>query len=200
MASMKLATDPEFFALLTGSYARLVGAQLVPQGKDAEWLYGEAPFAVVAHNSEPDPKFIYATRCAQACFEYSWEEFISLPSRFSAEAPDRAERQALLDVVAQNGFMSGYRGIRVAKSGRLPHRGRRDLGADRREGDQARGSRQLSFVARCLAYELPRMSCAARARISTIRVSASPSPLSSRFAATARRLSSAACTRGGTAF
>jgi MEKHLA domain len=41
-----------------------------------------------------------------------------LPSRLSAEAPERAERQALLDAVAKNGFMSGYRGIRVAKSGR----------------------------------------------------------------------------------
>jgi hypothetical protein len=45
-------------------------------------------------------------------------EFIGLPSRLSAEASDRAERQALLDAVAKNGFMSGYRGIRVAKSGR----------------------------------------------------------------------------------
>jgi len=33
-------------------------------------------------------------------------------------APERAERQALLDAVAKNSFMSGYRGIRVAKSGR----------------------------------------------------------------------------------
>jgi hypothetical protein len=113
-----LLTDPAFFALMTGSYARLVGTPLVPQGKDASWLYSQAPFAVVAHNTDADPKFIYANMCAQACFEYSWEEFIGLPSRLSAEAPERAERQALLDAVAKNGFMSGYRGIRVAKSGR----------------------------------------------------------------------------------
>jgi len=73
---------------------------------------------VVAHNTDSDPKFIYANRCAQTCFEYSWDEFIGLPSRLSAEAPERAERQALLDAVAKNSFMSGYRGIRVAKSGR----------------------------------------------------------------------------------
>src|SRR4029078_5722326 len=111
-------TDSEFFALLMGSYARLVGKLLVPEGKDAAWLYAQAPFAVVAHNTDADPKFIYAHLCAQACFEYSWEEFIGLPSRLSAEAPERAERQALLDAVAKNGFMSGYCGIRVAKSGR----------------------------------------------------------------------------------
>jgi len=110
-------TDPEFFALLMGSYARLVGKLLVPEGKDAAWLYAQAPFAVVAHNTDADPKFIYANRCAQTCFEYSWDELIGLPSRLSAEAPERAERQALLDAVAKNSFMSGYRGIRVAKSG-----------------------------------------------------------------------------------
>ena len=111
-------TDPEFFALLMGSYARLVGKLLVPEGKDAAWLYAQAPFAAVAHNTDPDPKFIYANRCAQTCFEYSWDELIGLPSRLSAEAPERAERQALLDAVAKNSFMSRYRGIRVAKSGR----------------------------------------------------------------------------------
>jgi len=113
-----LSTDPGFFALLTDSYARLVRAPLVPPVKDADWLYREAPFVVVAHDTDQDPKFIYANKAAQKCFEYSWEEFMSLPSRLSAEAPDRAERQSLLDEVARNGFLSGYRGLRVAKSGR----------------------------------------------------------------------------------
>jgi hypothetical protein len=115
---MDLSTDPDFFALLAGSYARLVGKPLVPAGKTAEWLYAEAPFAVLAHSPEEDPKFIYANKAAQACFEYSWEEFLALPSRLSAEAPDRAARQALLEQVSRNGFMTGYRGVRVAKSGR----------------------------------------------------------------------------------
>ncbi len=115
---MDLSTDTGFFALLTDSYARLVGAPLVPPGTDADWLYREAPFVVVAHGTDQDPKFIYANKAAQNCFEYSWEEFMSLPSRLSAEAPDRAERQSLLDEVARNGFLSGYRGLRVAKSGR----------------------------------------------------------------------------------
>jgi len=116
--SVDLSTDPGFFALLTDSYARLVRALLVPPGTDADWLYREAPFVVVAHGTDQDPKFIYANKAAQKCFEYSWEEFMSLPSRLSAEAPDRAERQSLLDDVARNGFLSGYQGLRVAKSGR----------------------------------------------------------------------------------
>lgn len=113
-----LSSDPAFFGLLTDSYARLVGAPLVPPGTDADWLYRDAPFVVVAHGTDQDPKFIYANQAAQTCFEYSWQEFMTLPSRLSAEAPDRAERQKLLDEVARNGFLSGYRGLRVAKTGR----------------------------------------------------------------------------------
>jgi PAS domain S-box-containing protein len=116
--TQSLSTDPGFFALLAESYERLVGSPLVPEGADARWLYRGAPFAVVAHSTDPDPLFVYANRAAQACFGYSWEEFTGMPSRLSAEAPDRAERQALLDRVSRHGFMSGYRGVRVAKSGR----------------------------------------------------------------------------------
>ena len=113
-----LAEDPEFFALLTRSYARLVGTPLVPEGCDPAWLYHEAPFAVVAHNTDPDPRFIYANKTAQSCFEYPWQEFIQLRSRFSAEEPNRFERQRLLESVSQKGFVTGYSGLRITSSGR----------------------------------------------------------------------------------
>jgi len=104
------------------SYRRIVGHQLVPAGLDAgqaaRWLYEDAPFCVLAHDTSADPRFIYANKAAQRCFEYPWVEFTELPSRLSAEAPDRAERQTLLDRVARNGFANGYRGLRVSRSGR----------------------------------------------------------------------------------
>ncbi len=112
------SVDPEFFALLNDSFDRFVGTPLAPPKRDAAWLYHEAPFVVLAHNTEPDPIFIYANRAAQTCFGYSWKEFMTLPSRLSAEAPDRTERQAMLDAVARYGFMTDYRGMRIAKSGR----------------------------------------------------------------------------------
>lgn len=111
--------DADLFTLLNGSYARLIGTPLVPDGVDgADWLYHRAPFAVLAHNGGPDPVFMYANRTAQVCFEYSLDEFIQLPSRFSAEEAAREERQRALDAVAQRGFVTGYRGVRIAKSGR----------------------------------------------------------------------------------
>jgi PAS domain-containing protein len=113
-----LRTDKDFFALLTGSHARLVGKPLVPAGADAAWLYGEAPFVVVAHNTDADPRFVYANTAGQRRFEYAWDEFVGLPSRLSAEAPEREERQRFLDAVAAHGFVAGYRGLRVKKSGR----------------------------------------------------------------------------------
>jgi hypothetical protein len=119
---MILAYDPDFFELLVSSYRRTVGLEpafLEPEERpSAAWLYEEARHAVLAHNTDPDPRFIYANKAAQACFEYGWDEIVSLPSRLSAEPVDREARQRLLDTVARHGFAAGYSGFRIAKSGR----------------------------------------------------------------------------------
>lgn len=47
---MDLSHDPDFFAVLTDSYRRRLGAALVPDGADAAWLYEQAPFVVLAHD------------------------------------------------------------------------------------------------------------------------------------------------------
>lgn len=108
--------------LMLDSYRRLVGRELVPAdwplAQAAHWLQSDAPFCVLAHEASADPRFIFANRTAQRCFEYSEAELIGLPSRLSAEAPNRDERQQLLDAVSRHGFASGYRGLRIAKSGR----------------------------------------------------------------------------------
>jgi PAS domain-containing protein len=108
--------DPHFFDLLTGSYARLLNKPL--GAASASWLYRHAPFVVLAHNTDADPRFIYANTAAQACFGYDWDEFMTLPSRLSAEEGLREKRQAALETVARDGFIADYSGIRIAKSGR----------------------------------------------------------------------------------
>ncbi len=114
--------NPSLSTLLLRSYERVVGQSLVPvelgKAAAARWLYEDAPFCILAHNTQADPVFIYANKTAQRCFEYPWAEFTALPSRLSAEAPNRAERQDLLDKVAQHGFASGYTGVRISRSGR----------------------------------------------------------------------------------
>jgi hypothetical protein len=117
-----LATGPAFAALLTDSYQRLVGVPLLPAdvtaADAARWLYEDAPFVVVAHNTDADPRFVYANRTAQRCFEYGWDEFTTLQSRLSAEQPNRDERARLLEDVRTKGYSADYRGQRIAKSGR----------------------------------------------------------------------------------
>jgi MEKHLA domain-containing protein len=117
-----LASDTEFAALLADSHLRLVGTPLVdhamPAADAARWLYEDAPFVLLAHNGDADPRFVYANRTAQRCFEYDWDEFISLHSRLSAEQPNREERARLLEDVRTKGYSSDYRGLRIAKSGR----------------------------------------------------------------------------------
>ena len=119
---MILAYDPDFFELLVSSYRRTVGLEpafLEPgQRPSAAWLYEEAHHPVLAHNTDPDPRFIYANKAAQACFEYGWDEIVSLHSRLSAEPVNREDRQRLPDTVAHLGFATGYSGLRIAKSGR----------------------------------------------------------------------------------
>lgn len=115
---MSLATDPDFFALLNDSHRRLLGRSLAPEGADAGWLYAQSPFAVLAHDTAADPLFVYANRAAQRCFGYSWDEFIGMPSRLSALAPEQVERAQLLETVARDRFVTGYAGLRIARDGR----------------------------------------------------------------------------------
>ena len=121
MTAPPLHTDPEFFRLLADSYQRLLGAPLVPAGmgttEAAAWLYESAPFGILAHDTAADPVFVYGNKRAQALFEYDWDELTALPSRLSAQAPERSERQAFLEQVTRDGFVADYRGIRISKSG-----------------------------------------------------------------------------------
>ncbi len=115
-------SDEEFAFLLMDSHERLVGRPLLDEpacGRPtAAWLFEDATFCLLAHDAAPDPRFIYANAAAQACFGYEPGEFIGLPSRLSAEAALRDERQRMMDVVAQNGFVDDVNGVRVTKSGR----------------------------------------------------------------------------------
>ncbi|HEX5127251.1 MAG TPA: MEKHLA domain-containing protein, partial [Rhodocyclaceae bacterium] len=100
----------------------LLGVALAPAHLSPEaamrWLDEEADFCVLAHDASADPRFIYANAMTLRCFGYSESEFIGLPSRLSAEAPNREERDALLQRVTRDGFATGYRGLRIAKDGR----------------------------------------------------------------------------------
>ena len=77
----------------------------------------EAPFVQLSHGTEADPLFNYGNQSALARFTLTWEQLIGMPSRFSAEAPERGERERLLKAVRDKGFISDYQGVRIASDG-----------------------------------------------------------------------------------
>lgn len=109
--------DEALFARLADDHLRLVGHALAPAGAGAAWLF-DAPFGVLAHTGGPDPRFVYANRTALARFAATWDQLVGTHSRLSAEPDAREDRQRLLDAVERDGFVSGYRGPRIARDGR----------------------------------------------------------------------------------
>ena len=105
-------------ALIATSYSRLTGRALVPVTEDPVAALWNAPCAIVAHGTEADPIFFFGNRVALDRFEMTLEQFMATPSRLSAEAMLRDERQALLDRVARDGFIDDYAGIRISATGR----------------------------------------------------------------------------------
>ncbi|HEY3301770.1 MAG TPA: MEKHLA domain-containing protein [Methylophilaceae bacterium] len=110
--------------LLADSYASLTGKPLIDglntsiTQQDCADLLWNAPVAIVSHGIEPDPVFNYGNALALRLFEYSWEAFTQLPSRFSAEADQREARAELLEQVSRYGFFDGYHGVRVSQHGK----------------------------------------------------------------------------------
>jgi hypothetical protein len=126
MMSLEPAPANNFLAAhvqrLRLSYCRLTGndlalPELAPIAA-ARWLYQQAPFALLSHDTQADPVFNYANLTGQCLFEMDWATLVHLPSRFSAEPLAQAERQRLLEEVSTQGYIANYSGVRIARSGR----------------------------------------------------------------------------------
>lgn len=107
--------------LLRDSLRVLSGRDLVGPGVgplEAARLIFYAPFVVLSHNTDPDPILTYANQACMKLFEIDWEHVVVTPSRYTAEAPLRDERERLLARVAAAGFIEDYAGVRVSSSGR----------------------------------------------------------------------------------
>jgi hypothetical protein len=116
------ATLDERLRLIADSYRRMTGKPLLDELpsniaalRAAMW---NAPRAIAAHGTEADPIFFYGNRLALQLFEMSFDEFARQPSRLSAEPLAQEAREKLLARVAQQGYVDGYSGMRIAKSGR----------------------------------------------------------------------------------
>lgn len=107
--------------LLLDSYEQLTGRSLILGDFEMEQkarLLFEAPFFVASHDRGQDPVLTYGNETALELFELPWAEFTQTPSRYTAEAPERGERERLLRTVKEQGYIDDYSGIRISKSGK----------------------------------------------------------------------------------
>ncbi|MCC7220065.1 MAG: MEKHLA domain-containing protein [Candidatus Contendobacter sp.] len=102
------------FHTLTGRY--LIDPALSPEAAAGALFH--APFVVLSHDTAPDPILTYGNLTALNLFALTWEELIQMPSRLTAEAPNRAERARLLAEVTARGFIDDYSGIRISRTGK----------------------------------------------------------------------------------
>lgn len=112
----------EQVSLICDSYFKLLGSPLFPEAPRAgpeqvDWVW-TSPRVVVSHDGETDPTFNFGNQAALQLWEMSLDEFVGLPSRYSAEAEHRGARERLLREVAEHGVSSNYSGVRASKSGR----------------------------------------------------------------------------------
>lgn len=108
-------------ACLLESFRELSGRDLIAPCSDPTEMARrvfEAPFFVASHDGAEDPVLTYGNRCALKLFEMEWEDFVKTPSRFTAEQPNREERQRLLNEVLKRGFIDDYSGVRISANGR----------------------------------------------------------------------------------
>lgn len=112
--------------LLDDSLRRLHGSALLPapraSASHCASLAANQDLVCVSHDfessGEDGPIFNYATAAGLMLFEMSWDQFVTTPSRMSAEADGMEERARILETVAQYGFIDNYSGIRVSRTGR----------------------------------------------------------------------------------
>ena len=111
----------DHIAGLRRSLRKLAGRDLLDGGAtdtDAARLLFQAPFVLLSHNRAPDPILTYGNLSALSLFELSWEELTTMPSRLTAEAPNREERARLLAQVTRRGYIDDYSGVRISSTGR----------------------------------------------------------------------------------
>ena len=77
-----------------------------------------APFVVVSHGTESEPILNYGNQAALDLWEMTWEQLMRTPSRRTAEPENREERARMLALAEEQGYFTGYRGIRVSMTGK----------------------------------------------------------------------------------
>ena len=116
---MQASATESFLEHLVTSFRVAIGkALLAPGSVQLSKALFEAPFALLAHDASSDPIYNFGNQRALLLWEMNFDEFTRMPSRLCAEPVHQATRQAFLSEVERCGFVAGYTGIRISKTGR----------------------------------------------------------------------------------
>jgi hypothetical protein len=111
--------------LLLNSYEMLLGKALLER-LDKPLLEAKnlffAPFIVLSHDTQTSPIFNYGNQAALQLWEVDWDTLTKMPSVQTVAPPDIEEektRAQMLKKVAEQGYITGYEGIRINSRGKL---------------------------------------------------------------------------------
>jgi len=104
-----------FVQQVLASHLRMVGKPLLAglSGRDA-W---SGDFALLTHRGDAQAVLNYGNRFALDLWECDWDQFTTTPSSATAPQQGRAERAAMMQQVVRDGFVCGYDGQRVSRTG-----------------------------------------------------------------------------------
>jgi len=111
-------------ALLLESHRRAFGKPLLAADRPggSRRLAAQELFAgqevVLAHDGGRDPRLIYANDAALQLWRRPWGEMVGMPSRLTAEADARVERDQVLANARRMEAIRGYTGVRIDSHGR----------------------------------------------------------------------------------
>jgi len=110
-----------WIALVLNSYVHWTGVELLnrtgSRREQAQRLFS-VPFVVASHGIEADPILNYGNAQALQLWEMDWEEFVTTPSRLTAEPVNQEERSRMLQLAATQGLIRDYRGVRISRTGK----------------------------------------------------------------------------------
>ena len=106
-----------FVQKILASHACVTGRPLLPSLSGRDIWSGD--FALLTHRGDPQAMLNYGNKFALDLWECDWDQFTATPSSATAPEEGRAAREAMMQQVIQNGFVTGYSGRRISRTGRL---------------------------------------------------------------------------------
>ena len=80
-------------------------------------VHADSDLVLLSHGLGTDPIFTYASEAAQRLFGYTFEEFLTTPSRLSAEPSLQSARSDALAQMRAKGVIEEYEAVRVSREG-----------------------------------------------------------------------------------